>query len=87
MVGTHFRLAFAHLAFCAAAILARPSVLTDLRFRGRSGIPRLSGGVWSVNSARIFSRRLIASSMSRTISSVFTAPNVDAARAPGDCQK
>jgi hypothetical protein len=36
------RFALAHLAFCAAAILARPSALTFLRFRAG---PRLSGAV------------------------------------------
>ena len=36
--------AFAHLAFCAAAILARPSALTFRRFVTR-GNPRSSGAV------------------------------------------
>lgn len=49
--------AFAHLAFCAAAILARPSGLIFLRFRGRSdsslgGIPRFRGAIWPVSNAR-----------------------------------
>ena len=77
---THFFLA-AHLFFCAAATLARPSALIVQRF------PRFNGAVWSVRSALTFSRRLISASIFSTISSVFMAPNVDAARAPGDWQK
>jgi hypothetical protein len=60
---------FAHLFFCAAAILARPAVLIVLRFLG--GNPPLSGAVWSVSSALTFSRRLISASIFCTISSVF----------------
>jgi hypothetical protein len=68
---TYFRLAFDHLFFCAAAILARPSVLFVLRFLAGSldRIPRLSGAAWPVSSARIFSKPRIAASRLRTMGS------------------
>jgi hypothetical protein len=59
----------AHLAFCAAAILALPSSLTLLRFRAGSlgANPGSKGAVCSVRSARIFSRRITSASMLCTI--------------------
>ena len=61
----YFRFAFAHLFLWAAPTLARPSALIVLRFL--VDIPRLSGAVWPVSSARAFSRRLISALMPCTI--------------------
>ena len=63
----HFPLfAFAHLAFCAAAILARPSALISLRLGGlvvAAGRPRFGVLVWPFKSALAFSRRAISASI------------------------
>jgi hypothetical protein len=59
----YFPFAFAHLAFCAAAILALPSSLTLLRFRAA----RCKGAECSVSSARNFSSRIISASRLCTI--------------------
>jgi hypothetical protein len=56
---------FAHLFFCATAILARPSALIVRRF-----FVALSGAVWPVSNARAFSRRLIYALMPCTIGDV-----------------
>ena len=65
----HF-FAFAHLAFCAAAILARPSALIFLRglfvvgWADPNGRPRFAGEVvLPFNRARAFSRRSISASI------------------------
>jgi len=70
-------LVFAHLAFCAAAILARPSALIFLRFgalgvdlemRDRSGL--VADVVSPFNSALAFSSRAISASIVLIISVV-----------------
>jgi len=62
--------AFAHLALCAAAILARPSALIFLRSGldvavafELTGRPRFGVVVWPFNRARACSRREISASM------------------------
>ena len=83
-----FLLAFAHLAFCAAAILARPSALTFLRFRAATGRvvrgnPRLSGFLPSVSRALTFTRRSISVSMAWTIASSFMLAIIGSAGGDG----
>jgi hypothetical protein len=67
--------ALAHLAFCAAAIFARPSALIVPRFRAEAtpslcGRLRFRGTVWPVNRERARCRRSISSSMVRRICAV-----------------
>ena len=46
----YFRLAFAHLFFRAATILARPCALIVLRLGARGGKEHFSGAAWPVSS-------------------------------------
>ena len=67
MIIRHDDLSLAHLFFCAATILARPSALIVRRFVG--GSPRFKGAMWPASSARICFRRMISASIPCTIAS------------------